>query len=206
MPSDCSDGIGSCRSTSSSDRRCSISIGPFNENLHVIGDWDFHLRVAAVTEIGFIPEVLARYHLRHRGGDTGYDNTITAGEAVHRETDARLRGAFLRRYLEDDPSRLGLVVALAHDDEMARRQSERIEEVVSSLTGDRTNDIHERIIRMDAALDALSSRVEELRIQTGRIYWPITVLARPVRMVRRARARLRQVGRATGELSDSPDR
>jgi len=51
-------------------------VGPFDENLPVLGDWDFNLRAALAGEILVIPECLAFYH--HRPDDpTIYGNTIT---------------------------------------------------------------------------------------------------------------------------------
>ena len=160
-------------------------IGPFNEHLHVIGDWDFHLRVAAVTDIGFIAEPLARYHLRDDQGDWHYENTITAGVERHLETDARVRGALLRRFIDADPSRLGLLVALSHDDEMARRQADRIEELVRLIdwrthhVGNRINDMHERVIRMEGELDLVRDDVARLRRA-------LSVVGAPLRPVRKA--------------------
>ena len=135
----------------------------------MIGDLDFHLRVAAVTDIGFIAEPLARYHLRDDRGDWHYENMITAGVERHLETDARVRGALLRRFIDADPSRLGLLVALSHDDEMARRQADRIEELVRLIdwrthhVGNRINDMHERVIRMEGELDLVRDDVARLR-------------------------------------------
>ena len=179
-------------------------IGGFNEQLPVIGDWDFHMRVAAVTEIGMIPEVLARYHLRHDDSDAEYHNTITAGEAKHLETDARVRGALLRRLIAADPSRLGLVVALSHDAEMARRQADRIEELVRLIdwrthhTGNRINDSHERIIRMDDTLHALARRMDDvearlgdIRADTARLRRGMAIVALPLKPFRLARERWR---------------
>ena len=161
-------------------------IGPFNEHLDVIGDWDFHMRVAAVTDIGFVAQPLARYHLRDNRGDARYVNTITAGVERHLDTDARVRGALLRRYLDDDPSRLGLLVALSHDEEMARRRAERIEELVKLIdwrthhTGNRINDIHDRVIRMEGELDLVRADVARLRRA-------LSVVGAPLRPLRKAR-------------------
>ena len=44
--------------------RCTRRVGRFREDLPVLGDWDFHLRVCAQYEIGLIPEMLANYHHR----------------------------------------------------------------------------------------------------------------------------------------------
>ena len=180
-------------------------VGPYNEQLSVVGDWEFHMRVAAVTEIGLIPEVLARYHLRHLGGEAEYENTVVAGWTFHREMDARLRGALLRRYLEADPSRLGVVVAMAHDAEIARKTSGQIEELVRLIdwrthhTGNRINDMHDRVLNelhdriasLEVALHNLDARIGRVQEDTGRIRQAIALLGLPARPFRRARHRWR---------------
>jgi len=50
-------------------------IGDFDEDLHVLGDWDFNLRVALAAEILVVPEALAYYHLRAEGR-TSYSNSF----------------------------------------------------------------------------------------------------------------------------------
>lgn len=180
-------------------------VGRFNEDLPVIGDWDFHLRVAAVTDIGFIPERLARYHLRVEGDHL---NTITAGVDRHLDVDARVRAAMLRRYLDADPSRLGLLVALSHDDEMARRLGERVREVVELIdwrthhTGNRINDAHDRIIAMDARLSAVEAAVagitgvadgvRDANASLDAIHRRIDALEGPVGEIRADTARIRK--------------
>ena len=104
----------------------------------------------------------------------------------HLDTDARVRGALLRRYLDGDPSRLGLLVALSHDEEMARRHAERIEELVKLIdwrthhTGNRINDIHDRVIRMEGELDLVRADVARLRRA-------LSVVGAPLRPLRKAR-------------------
>jgi len=178
-------------------------VGPFNERLEVIGDWEFNLRLAAVTDIGLIPEPLARYHLRAEGGagsDLAYGNTITASVKRHLETDASVRAALLRRYLDADPSRLGLLVALSHDDEMARRLNERVRDVVEQIdwrthhTGNRVNDAHDRVMAMERELPELRRQVAETHVMVARLHRALATLARPIRPLRvvRERWRLRQ--------------
>lgn len=40
------------------------AIGPFDESLPVLGDWEFLLRFVARFDVGVIPEALANYHFR----------------------------------------------------------------------------------------------------------------------------------------------
>jgi hypothetical protein len=70
-------------------------VGGFNENLPVLGDWDFNLKLAARAEIGVIPEKLANYHFRVSRGDGAYDNSIVGGADLHRRFNAVVRGSLV---------------------------------------------------------------------------------------------------------------
>lgn len=66
-------------------------IGPFDESLPVLGDWEFNVRFLRSFEIVVLPEFLAFYH--HRIADEGpviYANTVTAHDHLHRQTETRL--------------------------------------------------------------------------------------------------------------------
>jgi glycosyltransferase involved in cell wall biosynthesis len=181
-------------------------VGPYNEDLDVIGDWEFHVRVAAATDIALIPEVLARYHIRHVGGDPEYANSVIAGWSRHRELDARLRAALLRRFIDADPSRLGLVVAQSHDAEVARQAALQVDELVRLIdwrthhTGNRINDIHDRVIAMGEMLDELQREMADVRVHTYRIRQAFATLAAPARPLRR----LRERWRLRSAASDAP--
>jgi glycosyltransferase involved in cell wall biosynthesis len=71
------------------------AVGRFDGTLPVLGDWDFHLRVALRFPIEVLREPLAFYHHRREGGD--YGNTVIAGRASHR----RMRAAYLDRALRE---------------------------------------------------------------------------------------------------------
>ncbi len=65
------------------ERSLIAEVGTFDENLPVLGDWDFNLRVALMGEILVLPEPLAYYH--HRPDDpTINGNTITMHLERHR--------------------------------------------------------------------------------------------------------------------------
>lgn len=70
-------------------------IGFFREDLPVLGDWDFNVRLMANHDIYVIPQVLAFYH--HRVADQGiYGNSIHAGRAKHAQYSQLLRNEWLR--------------------------------------------------------------------------------------------------------------
>ena len=66
-------------------RRSVINVvGHFDGKLPVLGDWDFHLRVAKRFQIDVVQEPLALYHHRVKNTDGDYGNTVVAGEGRHR--------------------------------------------------------------------------------------------------------------------------
>ena len=70
-------------------------LGGFDQNLPVLGDWDFHLKFCTEADIWVHPELLAFYH--HRKDATGdMANTVVAGIAKHELYDAFLRNKLLR--------------------------------------------------------------------------------------------------------------
>lgn len=66
-------------------------VGPFNEDLPVLGDWEFNLRVLARHALGVLPEPLAFYHHRPPSVNSAYANSVTGQDQRHREVEARLR-------------------------------------------------------------------------------------------------------------------
>jgi glycosyltransferase involved in cell wall biosynthesis len=87
-------------------------VGWFREDLPVLGDWDFHLRVLCKYEIGLIPRELANYHFR-REASSVYSNSVTGALARHHHYDALLRNELLRKDLADGKFGLGVLVNLS---------------------------------------------------------------------------------------------
>ena len=72
-------------------------LGGFDQNLPVLGDWDFHLKFCQRADIWVHPELLAFYH--HRADVTGdMANTVVAAKAKHELYDAFLRNKLLRSH------------------------------------------------------------------------------------------------------------
>ncbi|MEX0325648.1 MAG: glycosyltransferase family 2 protein [Puniceicoccaceae bacterium] len=65
--------------------------GPFDEELPVLGDWEFNVRLILRHPLGLLPEMLARYHHRPRGSTGSTANSITAGHDTHRHWENVLR-------------------------------------------------------------------------------------------------------------------
>lgn len=79
-------------------RRLWEALGGYDETLPVLGDWDFNLRFLMRADIAALPQTLAHYHHRDRGGAGGaYANSVTGGISKHAAYAAILRNAYLRR-------------------------------------------------------------------------------------------------------------
>ncbi|OLN26219.1 Glycosyl transferase-like protein [Desulfovibrio sp. DV] len=74
-------------------------VGPFNEALTLLEDWELLLRLLAVADIGVVPAPLAFSHRRTNLAGTPYANA--RGDWRGQREDARLRNALLRRMIAD---------------------------------------------------------------------------------------------------------
>ncbi|MDO5533038.1 MAG: glycosyltransferase family 2 protein [Propionibacteriaceae bacterium] len=70
------------------------TIGPFNEGLRVVGDWDFHLRLLRRHTVGLIDETLAFWHHRE-AADGALANSVAALDE-HARADLLLRDEQLK--------------------------------------------------------------------------------------------------------------
>ena len=62
-------------------------VGGFNEDMPVLGDWDFNLRFLMKADIGLVPEHLANHHIRVTDPESegAYGNTVVSGLNTHLE-------------------------------------------------------------------------------------------------------------------------
>jgi GT2 family glycosyltransferase len=74
-------------------------VGFYDEDLPVLGDWDFNLRFMMKAEIAVIPERLANYHHRIASGAANqhYGNSVSAGHLRHYEREAMIRNGIIRK-------------------------------------------------------------------------------------------------------------
>lgn len=75
-------------------------LGGFRADLPVVGDWEFHLRLAIAYQVGFLADKkLAYWHQRPaQGGSLG--NSVFEAERKHRYFDLQVRDDYLREYAE----------------------------------------------------------------------------------------------------------
>lgn len=77
-------------------------LGHFDSRKPVLGDWDFHLRVAQHFDLAYLRLPLANYH--HRGAASGsLSNSVYAGGWQHRAIRARFLDTLLRDRLAAAP-------------------------------------------------------------------------------------------------------
>lgn len=114
-------------------RKVLEKVGYFREDLPVLGDWDFHLRVCLCYEIGLIPDLLANYHHRLSVFSGVYGNTVIAADSKHRTYENLYRNELLRQDLESGRIGLGFIVNIGRSFEHVHSQIWPIERVITKL-------------------------------------------------------------------------
>ena len=87
------------------------AIGPYDEALPVLGDWDFNLRLILHGEIAVIEETLAYYHARQ--GKPHDPNSIHSNPYLHKRYDALIRNRLIRAGLAHGTIHPGSLMALS---------------------------------------------------------------------------------------------
>lgn len=77
-------------------REVLVELVGYREDLPVLGDWEFLLRVLMRGDIAGIPDFLAFYHHRFSVKSGPMGNSVYAARDVHARHDALLRNALLR--------------------------------------------------------------------------------------------------------------
>lgn len=85
-------------------------IGPYDESLDAVEDWELSLRMLARHTIGFIPEVLAVWTQRPSAGGLEA-NSMFALRHEHRRDDQIVRDRALRAWIEREGDGLPLLIA-----------------------------------------------------------------------------------------------
>jgi glycosyltransferase involved in cell wall biosynthesis len=87
-------------------------VGGFREDLPVLGDWDFALKLLLIGNIGVVQRHLAHYHLRERAtGSLG--NSVISGKLSHVETRTKLVNESVRRFISGSEANHGLAALLS---------------------------------------------------------------------------------------------
>jgi glycosyltransferase involved in cell wall biosynthesis len=90
-------------------------LGLYREELPVLGDWDFYMRLLSRFDIELVPHVLANYHLRPADAGELWGNSVTSGLQSHVAVEAHILNALLRQDLAEGKIGLGTIANLAYD-------------------------------------------------------------------------------------------
>jgi glycosyltransferase involved in cell wall biosynthesis len=90
-------------------------LGLYREELPVLGDWDFYMRLLSRFDMQLVPQVLANYHLRPADAGEQLGNSVVAGIQNHFAVEARILNALLREDLDAGKVGLGTIANLAYD-------------------------------------------------------------------------------------------
>ena len=135
-------------------RELHTEVGPYNEDLAAVGDWDFQLRVLGRHALGFIDgEPLAFWHHRHESsGDAG--NSFLAGKSDHLYFDKYVREVHLQEYVAQHG--MGALLYLAG---AGKEQADHLH---------RRLDHSEHLLReMQSGLDGLGESIRRLESAVG---------------------------------------
>ena len=141
-------------------------LGLFREDLPVMGDWEFGIRIVTAYDIGVVAKPLANYHRRVPPdiGSSSSADTATDRKRLHEETDARLRNEMLRKEWAAGTVGPGHLMALARIQLRADRLNRFNFDAVRADISDRLGTPEEasigaRLAIMAAQLDRLQNRV-----------------------------------------------
>jgi glycosyltransferase involved in cell wall biosynthesis len=112
-------------------RRVLDDIGPYDESLPVVGDWEFNLRFLKKYDIDVIPKPLANYHLRVAGSSDA-PSSLTAQRKDHLIYDAKIRTRMLREDMEKNQAGLGLYLNLVAALVQQRKAEDRLRRIENS--------------------------------------------------------------------------
>ena len=87
------------------------TIGPYDEALPVLGDWDFNLRLILHGEVAVIEETLAYYHARRAKHHD--PNSIHSNPYLHKRYEAVIRNRLIRAGLAHGTIHPGSLMALS---------------------------------------------------------------------------------------------
>jgi glycosyltransferase involved in cell wall biosynthesis len=90
-------------------------LGLYREELPVLGDWDFYMRLLSHFDIQLVPRVLANYHLRPADAGEQLGNSVVAGIQSHFAVEANILNALLREDFAKGKVGLGTIANLAYD-------------------------------------------------------------------------------------------
>ena len=108
-------------------------IGGFDEQLPVLGDWDFNIRFLMKYDIGVIPEKLSNYHHRDYLKSGNYSNSLLGAISKHQIYEAVVRNRGLRQIAGDGGMPVASILSLGRATYDIRGMVQQIMEAVDQL-------------------------------------------------------------------------
>lgn len=136
------------------------SLGAFNPQMAVLGDWDFNLRLLTLGDIGTIRSSLA-YHCHRRRSQTNraYGNSTVDGISQHIDYNILYRNGLLREFLSKEPGNLGLIQAILST---IRNSEQTVLDRIGHLQW-AIHQIEQRQIQHEATFGAINQLLRPLR-------------------------------------------
>lgn len=134
-------------------RRSAVeALGGFDPSLPVVGDWDFHLRLALSGDIGFLDgPARAFWHQRPASADE-LANSVHSAEILHRQFDRRVRDRALREWVAREGIGSLLYLGKVIDERTAEAERHTYETLHAAI---------------DAQNERFAARDERLRTEIG---------------------------------------
>lgn len=123
----------------------------YAEEMPVLGDWDFNIRLLLLGDIGVVDKKLAYYHQRS-GANSSTSNSISGGAFLHQEYWRRYRNSLTRQAIAENSSAIGILnPILTKIDELRQLQEVVVSRVVSGI-------VQREIQQFEVRLDELEKR------------------------------------------------
>ncbi len=85
-------------------------VGYYDENLPVIGDWEFNIRYFSKFDVIVLKENLANYYIREKTRDAKYNNTVTIGQDAHLFYRDLIVNKHIRKDIEEGKLSIGMLL------------------------------------------------------------------------------------------------
>lgn len=153
-------------------------LGYYNEDLPVVGDWEFNLRVASRYPIAFIDQNLAHWSQRPDQTEGSNANSVYAGKILHGIYDGKVRAQAIRDHLANGGA-LGPYLFQAH-----------LTNQVDGSVGhniDLTHRVLEELATINAKLDLIEKTTRTTSERLERIEKALSLKSRLSRFVKGTR-------------------
>ena len=97
-------------------------VGPYREDLPVLGDWEFNIRFLRSFDVAVVPRPLARYHTRNSGAASNRNSVKAQRDRFHHYR-AVILNDYLRKDLDAGKVGLGVLMAVADAAPAASRRN-----------------------------------------------------------------------------------